>query len=39
LHWTREERKEREGALPLVVSIVSISRKRDGHESHDPQSF
>jgi predicted nicotinamide N-methyase len=36
LHWTREERKEREGTLPLVVSIVSIRRNSDGDESYNP---
>jgi predicted nicotinamide N-methyase len=36
LHWTREGKKEREGTLPLVVNIVSISRNGDGDESYNP---
>lgn len=35
LHWTWEERKEREGTFPLLVNIVSISRDSHGDESHN----
>lgn len=34
--WVQEEKKEREGTLPLVVDIVSISRNSDGDESYNP---
>lgn len=35
LHWTTEERKEREGTLPLVVNIVLIGRNNDDDKSYD----
>jgi predicted nicotinamide N-methyase len=34
--WGREEKKEREETLPLVVNIVSISWNSDGYESYNP---
>jgi len=36
LRWVREERKEWEETLPLVVSIVSIRRKSYGNQSDNP---
>jgi len=32
LRWTREEKQEREGTLPLTVSIVTIEHDADGYE-------
>jgi len=32
LRWTREERQEREGTLPLAVSLVTIKHNADGYE-------
>jgi predicted nicotinamide N-methyase len=32
LRWTREERQEREGTLPLTVNLVTIEHHTDGYE-------
>ena len=32
LRWTREERQEREGTLPLTVSLATIEHNADGYQ-------